>query len=81
MKTVVLEVSSLEDSLASAARILDSGRAEREVRISFATPELLCRFSPPSAGELLKALCGAGAVSIRKCPYASVGTRRPFRET
>ncbi|MEO6024398.1 MAG: hypothetical protein ABIP64_15040 [Burkholderiales bacterium] len=41
MKTVVLEVRSLDATLADAARAMKSRRADREARISFATPELL----------------------------------------
>ena len=41
MKTVVLEVRSLVKTLDDAARAMKSGRAEREARIGFATPELL----------------------------------------
>ena len=33
MKTVILEVRSLADTLADAARAMKSGRAEREARI------------------------------------------------
>lgn len=48
MKTVVLEVKSLADSLVEVAKAVKSGRADREARISFSTPELL------SAGVLRK---------------------------
>ncbi len=41
MKTVIREVRSLADTLADAPRAMQSGRAEREARIGFATPELL----------------------------------------
>lgn len=66
MKTIALEVRSLADTLASAARIMESGRAESEARISFATPELLWQVLTAKRWELLKALCGAGVVSIRE---------------
>jgi hypothetical protein len=42
MNTVILDVRSLQETLADAARVIDTGRAECEARISFATPELLC---------------------------------------
>jgi hypothetical protein len=38
MNTVVLEVRSLRETLADAARAMKTGSAEREARISFATP-------------------------------------------
>ncbi len=66
MKTVILEVRSLEDSVAEIRHTLKSGRPERSARISFATPELLWRVLTAKRWELLKALCGAGAMSIRE---------------
>ena len=66
MNTVVLEVRSLEETLADAARAMKTGRAEREARIAFATPELLWEVLTAKRWELLKVLCGAGPVSIRK---------------
>jgi predicted transcriptional regulator len=65
MNTVVLEVRSLRETLADAARAMKTGRAEREARISFATPELLWEVLTAKRWELLKVLCGAGPVSIR----------------
>jgi len=66
MNTVVLEVRSLRETLADAARAMKTGRAEREARISFATPELLWEVLTAKRWELLKVLCGAGPVSIRE---------------
>ncbi len=66
MHTVVLEVRSLEETLADAARTMKARRAEREARISFATPELLWEVLTAKRWELLKVLCGAGPVSIRE---------------
>ena len=66
MKTVILEVRSLADTLADAALAMKSGRAEREARIGFATPELLWQVLTAKRWELLKAMCGAGAMSIRE---------------
>ncbi len=66
MKTVVLDVRSLADTLADASRAMKAGRADREARISFATPELLWQVLTAKRWELLKALCGAGPVSIRE---------------
>jgi predicted transcriptional regulator len=66
MNTVVLEVRSLKETLAAAAHIMKTRRAEREARISFATPELLWDVLTAKRWEILKALCGAGPVSIRE---------------
>lgn len=65
MNTVVLEVRSLSETLADAARAMSAGRAEDEARISFATPELLWDVLTAKRWELLRTLCGAGPVSIR----------------
>ena len=45
---------------------MKSGRPEREARIAFATPELLWQVLTAKRWDLLKALCGAGPVSIRE---------------
>ena len=66
MSTVVLEVRSLKDTLADAASVMKTRRAERDARISFATPELLWEVLTAKRWELLKALCGAGPLSIRE---------------
>lgn len=66
MKTVVLEVRSLKDTLADASRTMKTGRAERAAHIGFATPELLWQVLTAKRWELLKTLCGAGPVSIRE---------------
>ena len=66
MKTVVLEVRPLGEALRGAARTMSTGRAEREARIGFATPELLWRVLSAKRWELIKSLCGAGPVSIRE---------------
>ena len=66
MNTVVLEVRSLNETLGDVARAMKTGRAEREARISFATPELLWEVLTTKRWELLKILCGAGPMSIRE---------------
>jgi predicted transcriptional regulator len=43
-----------------------SGRGERSARISFATPELLWRVLTARRWELLRAMRGAGPMSIRE---------------
>lgn len=66
MNTVVLEVRSLAGTLADASRAMKTGDAEREARISFATPELLWQVLTAKRWELLKVMCGAGPLSIRE---------------
>ena len=66
MKTVVLEVRSLEEALDDATRAMKTGRVDREARISFASPELLWQVLTAKRWELLKAMCGTGPISIRE---------------
>jgi predicted transcriptional regulator len=49
-----------------AARTMKTRRAEKEARIAFASPELLWKVLTSKRWDLLKALCGAGPVSIRE---------------
>jgi len=62
MNTIVLDVRSLTD----AARAMRRVQGEREVRTSFASPELLWQVLTAKRRELLKAMCGAGPISIRE---------------
>jgi predicted transcriptional regulator len=48
------------------ARVWKSGKAEKSARISFASPELLWKVLTSKRLELLKALSGAGPISIRE---------------
>jgi len=66
MKTVILDVRTPADSMADFVRVWKTGRAERAARITFATPELLWQVLTAKRWELLKALCGAGSMSIRE---------------
>jgi len=66
MKTVILEVKSPKDAMARFAQAWKSGRQQKSARISFASPELLWKVLTARRWELLKALCGAGPVSIRE---------------
>lgn len=66
MKTVTLEVRRPDESMAEFVQAWKSGKPQRSARISFATPELLWKVLSAKRWELLKALCGAGPVSIRE---------------
>lgn len=66
MKTVTLDVRSPEAAMAAALAAAKSGKPQKSARISFATPELLWRVLTAKRWELIKALCGAGPVSIRE---------------
>jgi predicted transcriptional regulator len=66
MDMVVLEVRSLADTLADASRAMKSGQGDSEARIGFASPELLWKVLTAKRWDLLKAMCGAGPISIRE---------------
>jgi len=66
MKIVTLDVRTPADSMADFTCVWKTGKPQKSARISFATPELLWRVLTPKRWELLKALCGAGPVSIRE---------------
>ena len=66
MKTVTLEVRAPGDALSDFARAWKTGKGQRGARIAFATPELLWKVLSAKRWELLKALCGAGPVSVRE---------------
>ena len=66
MKTVILDVRSPNAAMSNIAANLKSGKAQKAARISFATPELLWKVLTAKRWELLKALCGAGPVTMRE---------------
>ena len=55
MKTVVLDVRPPEKAMQDFVAAWKSGKAQRQARISFPTPELL-----------LRAMCGAGPLTVRE---------------
>jgi len=66
MKTVTLDVRKPADSMSEFLHVWKTSKAQKSARISFATPELLWQVLSAKRWELLKALCGAGPVSIRE---------------
>lgn len=66
MKTVVLEVREPSLVMDEFARAWQRGKGSRTDRIAFATPELLWKVLSAKRWELLKALCGAGPVTVRE---------------
>ncbi len=65
VKTVTLDVRAPSEALAEFAQVWKTGQGARSDRISFATPELLWKVLTAKRWELLKALCGAGPVTVR----------------
>ena len=66
MKTVTLDVSPPSVVMDDFVQTWRTGKPQRSARISFATPELLWKVLTAKRWQLLKALCGAGPVSIRE---------------
>ena len=66
MKTVTLDIRSPSDAMSDFVQAWKTGKSQQPARISFATPELLWQVLTAKRWELLKALCGAGPVSIRE---------------
>jgi predicted transcriptional regulator len=65
MKTVTIDVQPLADTLGNFTRAWKSGKATAP-RISFESPELLFKVLSGKRWELLNAMTGAGAMSIRE---------------
>jgi predicted transcriptional regulator len=66
MKTVILDVRTPAESMGDFLDSWKTGKPQKSARISFATPELLWQVLTAKRWQLLKALCGAGPVSIRE---------------
>jgi predicted transcriptional regulator len=66
VRTVTLDVRDPKSAMAGFVRGWRSGGTDRSPRISFASPELLWKVLTAKRWELLKALCGAGPLSIRE---------------
>lgn len=66
MKTVVLEVRPPKEAMTGFAQAWNTNKQHKPARISFASPELLWKVLTAKRWEILKALCGAGPVSIRE---------------
>lgn len=65
MKTVILDVRPPEQAMQNFVKTWKTGKAQKAARISFASPELLWKVLTAKRWELLKALCGAGPVTVR----------------
>lgn len=65
MNTLTIDVRSLSDSLADAARAMESGKAQGS-RYSFSSPQALMRTLGGKRFDLIQALSGAGPVTIRE---------------
>ncbi|WHZ27132.1 MAG: hypothetical protein OJF51_001928 [Nitrospira sp.] len=66
MKTVILDVRSSDEAMADFIHVWKTGKGEKAARITFTTPELLWKVLTAKRWQLLKAMCGAGPLSIRE---------------
>jgi predicted transcriptional regulator len=69
MKTVTLDVRSPEQAVQDFVNAWKSGKAQKSARISFATPELLWKVLTAKRWGILKAMCGAGPVTVREVAH------------
>jgi predicted transcriptional regulator len=65
MKTVTIDVRPLTDTLGDFTQAWESGKPSAP-RISFESPELMFKVLSGKRWELLNAMTGAGAMSIRE---------------
>ncbi len=80
MNTVVLDVRSLQDSLADAVCAMQTGHGDAEARISFASPALLWQVLGARRRGLLELMRGAGEVSVAELARRSGGEASAVRE-
>ena len=66
MKTVILDVRAPEETMQDFVSVWKTGKAQKSARISFASPELLWKVLTAKRWELLKAMCGAGPLTVRE---------------
>jgi len=66
VKTVTLDVRAPAETMAEFAQAWKTGKQSKSDRISFASPELLWKVLTAKRWELLKALCGAGPITVRE---------------
>jgi len=65
MNTVILKVADVQASLADFKRVWDTGEAA-PAAITFASWDLMHKVLSPKRLEILRALCGQPAMSIRE---------------
>jgi predicted transcriptional regulator len=70
MRTVILNVGTLKDSLSAFRNAFSTGEAEGDARISFASPELLWKVLTAKRWEILQMLASKEPMSIRAAARA-----------
>ncbi len=66
MTTLILDVRPPAEAMDDFAQAWQTGKPQKDARISFAEPELIWQVLTAKRWELLKMLCGAGPISIRE---------------
>lgn len=66
MKTIVVDVCTLEDSLDDFKRVWETGKGDPTPRLSFVSWALLHKVLAPARIDILRAMGGAGPLSIRE---------------
>ena len=66
MKPVTFEVREPDDTMADFVQAWKTGKATKGDRIAFANPELFWKVLTARRWELLKAMCGAGPLTVRE---------------
>jgi predicted transcriptional regulator len=66
VKTVTLDVRPPAQTMADFALAWKTGKGAKANRISLASPELLWKVLTAKRWELLKAMCGAGPLTVRE---------------
>lgn len=66
MNTLTIDVCSLTQSLADAARAMETGQAQAGPRYSFSSAQALMRTLGGKRFDLIQALSGAGPITLRE---------------
>jgi len=77
VKTVILDVGTRQEASEDFVRACETGRPQRNARISVETPELRWQVLTARRWELLKSLCGGGPSPYAKPLVGLAETLRP----
>lgn len=66
MRTLRIRIESLEDTGRAVAEAVGAGRTEKEAGLSFPSYEAMHRILSPKRLDIVRAMAGQGALSIRE---------------
>ena len=66
MRTVVFNIQNLDSALADFATAWKTGKGDKSAHIGFETWELMHKVLSPKRLEIIRAMAGAGPLSIRE---------------